>query len=440
MALSLSTDQVAKLAPDPASLSAGKKLANGRVWQNTGRDQRALWGECQGSALYQTRVDLTDLTAKCSCPSRKFPCKHALGLLLLAAASGDAVPDQPAPEWVTEWLDKRGATAQRREAKAAAQTDKPVDEKAQARRAEQRARRVEDGLLSLETWMGDLVRNGLGQAAAQGPNLWEAQAARMVDAQAPGIGSRLRRLGDHPRNVADRSSRVLSDLGKIALLIEAYRRIDTLDPLLQDDVRGLIGWTLKEEEVAARGTAADDRWWVVGQRSEEDDRLRVQRSWLLGLGTGRYALVLQFAVGNAPYTTSLLPGTVVHAQLRFWPSASPLRAQIEDRRGAAEPWTGDAPGHGSLAALLSAHATALAGQPWVERTPCVLKSLRPARHRGDWHLVDAAGQALPLATADNWKLVAISGGQPVDVAAEWDGTELLPLAVIVGGRYEQLAR
>src|SRR5262245_4770218 len=105
MALTLSSDQVAKLASDAASLAAGKKLANGRVWQNTGCDDRALWGECQGSALYQTRVDLTDLTAKCSCPSRKFPCKHALGLLLMAAASPASVPGGRAPEWVTEWLD-----------------------------------------------------------------------------------------------------------------------------------------------------------------------------------------------------------------------------------------------------------------------------------------------------------------------------------------------
>jgi hypothetical protein len=440
MAVSLSPDQVASLAPDAASLSAGKKLANGRVWLRTGCDDRAIWGECQGSALYQTRVDLTDLTAKCSCPSRKFPCKHALGLLLLAAASPAAVPDGPAPQWVTEWLDKRGAAAQRKEAKAAAQADKPVDEKAQARRAEQRARRVEDGLESLEVWITDLVRNGLGQAATQGPGLWETQAARMVDAQAPGIGSRLRRLGDHPRNAADWSRRVLAGLGRIELLIEAFRRLDTLDPALQDDVRSLIGWTLKEDEVTARGTPVDDRWWVVGQRDDEDERLRVQRSWLLGIATGRYALVLQFAVGQAPFPTNLIPGTVLDARLRYWPSAAPLRAQIEDRRGTAEPWSGEARGYATLDAMLAAHAAALAANPWADRLPCLLQSVRPARHRGDWHVVDASGQALPLATSQNWKLLAVSGGHPIGFAGEWDGAELLPLAAIVDGRYETLSR
>src|SRR6476469_839397 len=106
MALSFSTDQVATLAPDAAALAAGKKLATARVWRDTGHDERALWGECQGSALYQTRVDLTDFSAKCSCPSRKFPCKHALGLMLLFVASPSEVPSAATPEWVASWLAK----------------------------------------------------------------------------------------------------------------------------------------------------------------------------------------------------------------------------------------------------------------------------------------------------------------------------------------------
>ena len=103
----VSTDQVAKLAPDPAALAAGKKLANARVWRDTGHDERALWGECQGSALYQVRVDLTDLTAKCSCPSRKFPCKHALALMLMAVADASSITATTAPDWVEEWLARR---------------------------------------------------------------------------------------------------------------------------------------------------------------------------------------------------------------------------------------------------------------------------------------------------------------------------------------------
>src|SRR5215211_7519218 len=98
--MSLTPEQVLTLAPDPASANAGKKLANAKSWQNLGQSAIALWGECQGSALYQVRVDLRDTTVRCSCPSRKFPCKHGLGLLVLAAGSPAAVPKGEPPDWV----------------------------------------------------------------------------------------------------------------------------------------------------------------------------------------------------------------------------------------------------------------------------------------------------------------------------------------------------
>lgn len=92
MSISLTSDQVLALVPDASSASAGKKLGNPRTWQNLGQNSSALWGECQGSALYQVKVELSTLTTRCSCSGRKFPCKHSLGLLLLAANDASVFP------------------------------------------------------------------------------------------------------------------------------------------------------------------------------------------------------------------------------------------------------------------------------------------------------------------------------------------------------------
>src|SRR3954447_24415013 len=116
--MQLSADQVLALAPDASSASAGRKLASMKGWQSLGSSPAALWGECQGSALYQVRVDLSDLTTKCSCPSRKFPCKHALGLLLLATTTPAALPGSEPPEWVSDWLGRRAAAGRREEKKS----------------------------------------------------------------------------------------------------------------------------------------------------------------------------------------------------------------------------------------------------------------------------------------------------------------------------------
>ena len=80
--------RVLALAPDAPSQRAAQSLASGRSWPLTGAaEPGALWGECRGSAAtpYRTVVDLAGPAYRCSCPSRKFPCKHVLALLLLWA-------------------------------------------------------------------------------------------------------------------------------------------------------------------------------------------------------------------------------------------------------------------------------------------------------------------------------------------------------------------
>ena len=105
MPLALTQAQVLGLAPDASAISASLKLARPGQWRTLGQSAAALWGECQGSALCQTQIALTDLAARCSCPSRKFPCKHALALLLMAADAPQSLPELPEPEWVKHWAE-----------------------------------------------------------------------------------------------------------------------------------------------------------------------------------------------------------------------------------------------------------------------------------------------------------------------------------------------
>lgn len=442
--MQLTAEQILALAPDASAAAAGKKLAGTKGWQSLGRSQAALWGECQGSALYQVRVDLTDLTAKCSCPSRKFPCKHSLGLLLLTATNPEALPAGEPPEWVSDWLIRRTAAAERREEKKTQQVEKNETATASnggkaSKSADKRLARVRVGIDGLDLWLDDLLRNGLASVESQPATFWERQAARLVDAQAPGVAGRLRRLATIPNASRDWPARLLDGLGRLALLTHAFRRLDDLDPALQEDVRGLIGWSLDQEEVAARGETVDDDWLILGQRATTEERLRTQWSWLLGARTGRYALILQFAHGNQPFQNQLVPGTRLAADLTFWPSAWPQRALLRAQRGGPVPLTDTLPGHPTLAALLDHVATATARQPWLDRFPCALNGVTPiCGGESAWLVVDADGAALPLAGGDHWHLLALAGGTPIDLTAEWDGEALLPLGVLAEGTYHPL--
>jgi len=430
---SLEPQQIVTLAPDAASAAAGRKLATPAPWKTLGRDERALWGECRGSALYQVRVDLRDLSSKCSCPSRKFPCKHALGLMFLA--SSETIQEGAPPEWVTEWLDKREQEDQRREARANAPV-RPPDPVAQKKREEAREARVIRGVEGLERFLHDLVRTGLAGIESQ-PGTFAAQAARLVDAQASGLASRVRRLEYASGGEPSWPDRMLDRLGRITLLTHAFRRLDAIEGPIVDDVRQAIGFNLDQAEVHARGERVRDVWAVIAQHNEDDERLRSQRSWLRGTTTARTALILQFAPGMAPFPHAIVPSSAFDGELVFWPSATPTRALIDARFGTDSTFT-TVPGLVSIAEALRGVAEQLAKNPWHERSLLTLGGVVPTRHENRWWLRDGTGAALPIATGAPLVLLAISAGAPIDVVGEWNGERFFPLAALAEGVHHPL--
>jgi hypothetical protein len=434
----ITPEQALALAPDSSSATAGKKLAVVKHWKNLGRTPTALWGECQGSALYQVRVDLNGMAVKCSCPSRKLPCKHGLGLILLSVNQPDALPEAEPPEWAASWLAKRSAPKEAAPAKENAKSPEKVAAEA-AKRAAKRQKLVEDGLDTLELWLTDLIRNGIGALEGQPTSFWEAQAARMTDAQAAGVATRLRRIAGIPGASDDWPVKLLGELGRLSLLIQAYRRLDTLDEGLREDVRQLIGWTLMQDELAARGEHVSDRWTVLGQWIDDQDRGREQRTWLMGERSGRLALVLQFSFANQPFPESFIPGSSFDAELHFYPGAHPLRARVAERAGEPVANHERLPGSESVEAFLRARAEVISRQPWLDRLACVLRDVTPVCVSVDsWWARDETGAGLPLEGSDHWRLLALSGGNLVDLIGEWDGETLLPLGMIAEGIYTPL--
>lgn len=435
-------EQVLALAPDAGSAANGRKLAAARHWRNLGQSDEAVWGECQGSALYQVRAELATFGVKCTCPSHKFPCKHGLALLLLAI-DAKAVPQAEPPEWVASWLAKR-ATASEVKHEKAAKAAGEAPSKDQEKRIAKREALVASGLDALDLWMSDLIRNGLAAVESQPATFWERAAAQLTDAQAPGFAARVRALAEIPGSRPDWPKRLLDRLGRLALLTHAYRRSAALDPALREDVREMAGWYLREEEVEARGEHISDEWLVLGQYVRDEERGRSQHTWLFGVQSGRPAMVLQFSFMNAPFKEAFVPGLRQRGEVVFWPGAAGLRGHFVSRSAQSERL--DAiPGAASIEELLAGVARMLGRQPWQDRFLCTLRGVVPIYDpaAGRWHIRDGAGAALPLRGDglwdDHWRLLAVSGGAPVELAGEWDGEALLPLGIVADRRYYQLA-
>ncbi|WP_324192385.1 SWIM zinc finger family protein [Nocardia transvalensis] len=322
-------EQITALAPDTASLNAARKL-HGR-WRGTGWSESALWGLCKGSGAkpYQTIVDLSGPAYKCTCPSRKFPCKHALALLL--AWSGGEVPEAPGPaDFAAEWLGARAARA--------AKSETAAPRTASAATAGQRRARVTAGLEDLDMWLCDQVRTGLAQADRSFRAL-EAVAARMVDAQAPGVAGALRQLARTVSIRADWPALLLREYARLHLLVAAHRRLDDLSPATAAAVRTHVGYPTTADAVRAE-PGVRDRWMVLGRRTTEEERLYTRRVWLRGRTTGRWALIIDHNFGSPTFPADMpAPGLQADAYLHFYPGASPLRALWGERHGIPQPFT-----------------------------------------------------------------------------------------------------
>lgn len=315
----LSLDKIAALAPDQGSVEAARKLLKPSGWPRLSSNQNGMvWGECQGSGAtpYRVVVSESDAGYKCTCPSRKFPCKHALALMWLRAEGKVAFAAAEAPEWVKEWIARRcgpgsattGAEEDRPRVSlyAIAAVEEETDPKALARSAiarernrQEREESVRGGLEELDLWLEDQVKRGMVSFVPQSSAVCRVIAQRLVDAKASGLASRMDGLSSRLFSLPEamRPMAAVEELGQLHLLAEAYRRQEELEPALKAAVRQAVGWTVSKEDLLEDATAkrVQGAWRVIGVRNEvQPDRLRRIETWLRLEEDGTFALLMDF--------------------------------------------------------------------------------------------------------------------------------------------------
>ena len=315
------------------------------------------------------------------------------------------------PAWVKDWLSKRTE----KQEKQAEKKDKPVDEAAQAKRQQARQSKVSDGIEELNTWIKDIIRNGIMNIPEKGLSFFENMARRMIDAQAPGLAGMIRAMGEINFYTESWPTQFMDQLLRIYLVMEGYKNSSSLNEPLQQDIRTWIGFTQNQEELKDQ-TGITDTWLVISKQSTEVDAITTERTWLYGTQTNRYALLLQFIVRGQGIQHSLTPGMFVQAELVFFPSASPLRAIIKrqistnavSQFNKFENWQRVAETETDLNSQL----------PFRSERPFIVQQLKPVQHNKQWWLQDTANKLMQLKNEDKriWKILSLSGGNPSDMA------------------------
>lgn len=433
----ITEEHVVSLAPDAASLKSGKDLANKSKWKLLAYDDKAIWGLCQGSGAdpYKAQVDLQQIAFKCSCPSRKFPCKHGLGLLFLYVRDKGSFTTEAAPDWVNDWIGKR----QEKATATVTKTEKPVDAEAQAKRAEARNKKVQEGIEELQVWVKDLIRGGLLQVPENAYSFWQNPAKRLIDAQAPGLSNMVKELGAINYFNDGWQLHLLDKLTRLYLVTEAYKQIEQQETeATKEEIKSLIGFASSKEDVLQQA-GEQDEWTVLSRTLEGLDQLTMERNWLFGIRTKRFALVLQyFTKGQLP-TLTLATGSKIKATLCFYGGINPVRAlikQIDDTQTALEPQ-----GYANLQQAYNAYNLAIATNPFMEEQPCIIKDARFVKQGNQNWLQDEAGDAVSctLSAQAEAKLLAASGGKKVTVFGLLNAERIEPLSFWIEEKYISLS-
>ena len=441
---------IEQLATDQSSLKAAAGLAKPAKWSGIGasRDRALLWGECSGSGAnpYRVMADLRDLGNKCTCPSRKFPCKHVLGLLWLKAELIAPFTPADSPAWVGDWLARRRPSATAAKAAATAsdkdvgaaqlsEPEAPEDPKEAARREAAAAKRAEDterailnALDALEQWIGDQLRMGLSAFIDDATARCRRIAARLVDGKAAALAGRIDELpacllalpaGDRPRGA-------VVELGKLVLLARGFRAAPR-----DAEIRRAIATSESREMILTdQNTLRVNAPWEVlaEQVVTRRDGLVSQTTWLLNLSkdSPRFAMLLDYFPASAGRRGSVFtPGERFQGELAFYPSREPLRAVLVQRTAAADPNALEWP---TTAEALTADLTGpLLAEPWAQDVPVLLPAGRIALDDAGhawWRSADRAS-SLPIAGHVEGLLC---GTDLARTAAIWSGNRLTILA------------
>ena len=434
-----STDQIRACAPDEEIFSLGVQTSKEKShWNLLGRSSRALWGEfASRPSPIRVLIDLETREYSCSCSSSKSPCEHILALMILDAYA--ELEESRAPRWVENWESERvGQETKERVKIPETARSLEFDENSgySTSPSEIRAQRVAEGFVELKKFLCDLLRNGLGQLenTQETRRMFQERLDRLIDAEAPGAASMIDKCLRAIDSREDWREYVWEQAGRLALLVEAYSKIDGASEEFAQEIRRALGWSIEFEEDSPLCERVEDRWLYLGRSSLSDvGASPIAPVWLIGEQTKRFACLLNFESvrdASAPFLFDV--SSPFEGALRFLPGACEWRAICEE---ISRPFP-NSPQKTSLSELaltipeFTAEISArLANNPWLERFPTFLRDVvaRPIEQVAEPKFVvfDAQGRGLSVVASDSnqnealWSLVAASTEEPISVFGEW---------------------
>ena len=422
----LSVDQALSLASGQAGRRQIRSLAGRDNWLRCGSFGAFIWGEYGTSnhGPIQVLCDTASLTVSCTCRSRQRPCNHGPALYL-------------------RWLDHPQRFTHDRRPPWLSGTDPAIQPAPSAPDLQSdQWPTVMRGLTEFELWLHDLMRAGLAGLPEQPKGAWRGVSDRLADAHLNELARTINALASLPGTTPDWPETLLVELGRMHLLIQAFKQWDGLPAAQQGDLRLAAGWL--DDALAATGDVIHDRWHVIADEQTKDGLLSRRRTWLWAERSNRVAEVSRRSTlpqgVPTPPREALLPTSVgIDGALRFYPATTPISGVLAETRRFFQPGQRPA-GYATIETAFAAYNSTLTQNPWCTEFPMLIAAAHAQRADGRWRLVDSAGAMLPIADefTRGWHLRALSLDAATAIFGLWNGTAFRPVSLWADQRWLRL--
>lgn len=306
--MELTEQSILLQAPTPAAAENGRKLSKKGSFSAHRKtaDGTLYWAECAGSGKvpYRVSIDFTQTgspTCRCSCPSRQFPCKHALGLMFeILAAKPFEASDIP-----QDIADKRAKQAARAAKKEAAGQEGEAPAKPKKPNAAARKKKLSkqlEGLDMAERMVDDLLGSGLGALAGSSAQTFDKLAKDLGSCYLTGPQTAFTRIALTVRTVQSDPTRADAAYAEALRLLVALRstikkgraflteKLEAGDYSAEDSTLfEALGGVWKLEDLKAIGSVREDARLVQLSFDVSFDQAKkeyVERGWWLDTGSG----------------------------------------------------------------------------------------------------------------------------------------------------------
>ena len=224
--MTLTEQMILLQAPNPAAAENGRKLSKKGSFslRCQTQDGGLYWAQCAGSGKtpYRVSIDWTVPEApvcRCSCPSRQFPCKHALGLMFEQLA-GKPFETAEIPQDIAEKRAKQAARAAKKEESAGSP---PKPKRVNAAAQKKKLTKQLEGLERAEQMADDLLAAGLGALAGSSAQTYDKLAKDLGSCYLTGPQAAFTRIALAVRTVQKEPDRADTAYGEALRILVALR-------------------------------------------------------------------------------------------------------------------------------------------------------------------------------------------------------------------------